>query len=500
MNELIVMASKKGPPPVVYVIMIIALAFGGYRLLTSSNNSSEPNTASNSSENSQADNQTTSESNQMENNNASGDDFSLNNRLSLGEDVLINVGSDNPAFMEHKRQGTQAFASGNYSEAVQQFEAALQEKRNSPETLIYLNNARIGEQDAYQVAVTVPIASETVFFALEMLRGYAQAQQEINQAGGVNGKPIKLLIADEDDDPKMAAQVAQALGKKEEVLAVTGHWSSTTTLAAAPIYDENELVLVNPVSTNTKISGASNYVFRTIPSNFVVGATMANYALNRLQVQELAIFYDSNSSYSLSLRRELKTSLSTRGGSVVAEFDLSEEGFLAQQQLEAAKNQGADAIALVPSPRSIDRALQVVNVNNQELPLIGDIGNLYSVKTLQVGGEDAVGMAIPIPWHIQKPGSQEFVQESRQLWGGDVNWATVMAYDAMNAIAQAIEKNPTRGGIQNALSSSGFSAPGVVQPVKFLPSGDRDGRLMMVEVQPASPSRSGTGYDFVPIN
>ncbi|MDR9405408.1 MAG: receptor ligand binding family protein, partial [Halothece sp. Uz-M2-17] len=119
---------------------------------------------------------------------------------------------------------------------------------------------------------------------------------------------------------------------------------------------------------------------------------------------------------------------------------------------------------------------------------------------LQVGGEDAVGMAIPIPWHIQKPGSQAFVEKSRQLWGADVNWATVMAYDAMNAIAQAIEQNPSREGIQNALSSSGFSAQGVVQPVKFLPSGDRDGRLMMVEVQPANPSRSGTGYDFVPIN
>jgi branched-chain amino acid transport system substrate-binding protein len=72
----------------------------------------------------------------------------------------------------------------------------------------------------------------------------------------------------------------------------------------------------------------------------------------------------------------------------------------------------------------------------------------------------------------------------------------------MNAIAQALEQAQasTREGIQSALSSSDFSAPGVVQPVKFLPSGDRDGRLIMVEVQPANPSRSGTGYDFVPVN
>lgn len=185
---------------------------------------------------------------------------------------------------------------------------------------------------------------------------------------------------------------------------------------------------------------------------------------------------------------------------MVTEFDLSGSGFLPQERLNDAKQQGAEALVLIPSPKTVDRALQVVDVNNRELPLIGDIGNLYGVKTLQVGGEDAVGMAIPIPWHIQKSGNQEFVQTSRQLWGGDVNWATVMAYDAMSAIAQALEQNPTRKGVQQALSSGGFSAPGVVQPVQFLPSGDRDGRLMMVEVQRANPSRSGTGYDFVPIS
>lgn len=491
------MTSKKGPPPVVYIIILIVVGFGGYQLLTLFNTSPQPVTDSSD---------TTVEPNEPTPLNGTTDETSAadssqsNNRLSTGGAILINAGSGNTAFLQHKQQGVQAYASGNYTQAVQQFEAALQEKRNSPETLIYLNNARIGEQNAFKVAVTVPVGNDTVLFALEMLRGYAQAQQEINAAGGINGKPLQLVIADDDDNPKVATQVAQELANQNDILAVSGHWSSTTTLATAPIYDKNELVLVNPVSTSTQISGASEYVFRTIPSNFIVGATMANYALNDLQAQQLAIFYDSNSGYSLSLRRELKTSLSTRGGSAVAEFDLSSEGFLAQQRLNDVKQQGAQGIVLIPSPKTIDRALQVVNVNDGNFPLLGDIGNLYGVKTLQVGGEDAVGMAIPIPWHIQKPGSQSFVQNSRQLWGGDVNWATVMAYDAMNAIAQALEQNPTRKGVQNALSSNDFSAPGVVQPIKFLPSGDRDGRLIMVEVQPANKSRSGTGYDFVPVN
>ena len=495
------MASKKGPPPVVYVVAIIILGFLGYRGFTAFNNSSDTTSVTSDSGSQQQSNQQ-SQTTTTENGNETNISGSsqLSNRFSSGEEILVNVSSENQTFSQRKRQGTQAMAAGNYSEAVRHFEAALEAKQNSPETLIYLNNARIAQEKAFTVAVTVPLGSDTVFFALEMLRGYAQAQNEINQNGGINGTPLKLVIADDGDNPRVATQVAEELGNRKDVLAVSGHWSSSITLAVAPIYDENELVLVNPVSTSTQVSGASDYVFRTIPSNFVVGATMADYALNQLQAQQVAVFYDSNSGYSMSLRRELKTSLSTRGGSVVAEFDLSEGGFLAQQRLQNAKERGAEAIVLIPSTESIDRALQVVNVNNRELPLIGDIGNLYGVKTLQVGGEDAVGMAIPIPWHIQKPGSEQFVRRSRQLWGGDVNWATVMAYDAMNAIIAALQQTPTRGGIQNTLASNGFSAPGVMESVKFLPSGDRNGDLMMVEVQPANPSRSGTGYDFVPVN
>ena len=466
------MKLKKKLPPIVYVIALIILGFGGYRVFTTWLGQSPLPPESGISED-------------------------LSSRLSAGEEILIQTSGDSEAFLQLKQKGAKAIAEGNYAQAIQHLEEALAIKRNAPETLIYLNNARIGKQKAFEVAVTVPVERNTIFFALEMLRGYAQAQQEINQAGGIKGTPLKLIIADEDDNPDVAKQVVQEIANQEDILAVTGHWSSSTTLGVAPTYDQNQLVLMNPVSSSTKISGISEYVFRTIPSNFIVGATMATYALNQLNSEKIAIFYDSSSNYSLSLREELKTAMFTRGGSVVAEFDFNVEGFLAREKLEQARESQAEAIVLIPSP-DIDQALQVVTVNDGELPIIGDLGNLYSIKTLEVGGQDAVGMALPIPWHIQKPGSKEFVRKSRQLWGADVNWATVMAYDALNAIAQALSQNPTREGIQEALSNSDFSASGVMQPIQFLPSGDRDGKLIMVQVQRRNPSRSGTGYDFVP--
>ncbi|MFP4134490.1 MAG: ABC transporter substrate-binding protein [Halothece sp.] len=497
------MSKKKGPPPIVYIVIVLVLGFGGYqlyRMLSNGNGTTTDNGNDNgTTETQNGGNSGNGGTGGIDGNGDINANLSLSHRFSRGEKILVSSSSDPQTFVEEKEQGVEAIGTGNYSQAVNHFQAALAEKQNSPETLIYLNNARIGSQEAYDIAVPVPIDTETVFFSLEMLRGYAQAQQEINEAGGINGTPIRLTLVNDSDSPRVATEIAEELGSRDNILAVTGHWSSSATLAAAPIYDQNELVLVNPVSTSTEISGVSDYVFRTIPSNFVVGATMSDYALNNLGVQNITIFYDSDSGYSLSLRRELKSALSTRGGRVTGEYDLSEAGFRPRELLQAVKRENGEVIVLIPSPETVNRALQIVNVNEQELPLIGDIGNLYGVKTLEVGQEDAVGMAIPIPWHIQKPQNEEFVETSRELWGGDVNWATVMSYDSMNAIAQALEQNPTREGIKEALSDSDFSAEGVVEPVEFLPSGDRDGRLIMVEVQPANPSRSGTGYDFVPI-
>jgi branched-chain amino acid transport system substrate-binding protein len=72
-----------------------------------------------------------------------------------------------------------------------------------------------------------------------------------------------------------------------------------------------------------------------------------------------------------------------------------------------------------------------------------------------------------------------------------------MAYDAVVTLAAGIEQNPTRDGVATALSEGGFQTEGATSAVRFLPTGDRNQPFQLVEVVPGS--RSGTGYDFVPV-
>jgi predicted Ser/Thr protein kinase len=101
----------------------------------------------------------------------------LNDRMSTGEKLLSDWQA-NPK----KQEGVEQLAAKNYPKAVEALEAARRSDRSDPETLIYLNNARIGTEKSYTIAAAVPLG-DTFGSALEILRGVAKAQDDVNQAG-----------------------------------------------------------------------------------------------------------------------------------------------------------------------------------------------------------------------------------------------------------------------------------------------------------------------------
>ncbi|MDB9316734.1 ABC transporter substrate-binding protein [Nodularia spumigena] len=430
--------------------------------------------------------------NQSGNNLPTTDNQSISERISFGEKILI-TSEVSPA----KKEGVQALADQNYAQAIASLEKSLKQQRNDPQALIYLNNARIGSAKSYTIVASVPLGTDPNS-ALEILRGIAQAQNALNTSGGINGVPLKVGIANDDDNPQISQQIAANLVKNPDVLGVVGPNASDTTLAAGDIYNTGKLVAISPTSTSVKITNFSPYVFRTVPSDFMAARSLANYMVKNLQKTQAAVFFNSQSNYSQSLKTEFVSSVSLEGGQVLSEFDLSQANFSAAKSLQQATEQGAEVLMFATNSETLDKALQVVQINKKQLNLLGG-DDVYNIKTLEVGGEQASGMVLAIPWHIEGESKSEFPQKSRQLWGGDVSWRTAMAYDATVALIAALEKNPTRSGVQQALSSSDFSTTGASGAIRFLPSGDRRTPVQLVTIIRKTDSRSGTGYDFEPI-
>ncbi|MEM9220269.1 MAG: ABC transporter substrate-binding protein [Cyanobacteria bacterium P01_F01_bin.150] len=416
--------------------------------------------------------------------------------VSRGESILI-ASNQSP----QKSAGVEAIAQQNYPVAIQQFEQSLAANRNDPEALIYLNNSQIGGQAAYTIAVVVPSPAVTNI-AEELLRGAAQSQRDINQAGGINGVPLKVTIASDNDDPSQAKAVAQWLTEDPSILGVIGHFSSGISLAAIDIYQAKQMVMMSPTSTSVDLSNAGDYAFRTVQSDAVAANSLAQYMLEQAQLKQVAVFYNSESNYSKSLKGEFSNAILTKGGRVVSEFDVKALGFNASQAVNEARERGAEAIMLATTADTQGQALDVIAANGRQLQLLGG-DELYTAEVLKIAQANAVGMVVAVAWHRDGTPNAIFPKAAQSLWGGPVSWRTAMAYDASQAFINAIEKTGltpdviTPAAVQQALIDSSFSATGAADTVSFLFSGDRSLPPQLVVVRPGV--ASGSGYDYAPL-
>lgn len=413
-------------------------------------------------------------------------------RLSLGDKILVAADTT-----PEKQAGIEAFAKGDYTQAIAQFQSSLQVRRNDPETLIYLNNAQAVSNNPIKIAVIVPIGGN-LNVAKEILRGVAQAQNSINRSGGIQGRWLQVEIVNDDNDPEVAKEVASQLVRDKNVLAVVGHNSSDATLAAAPQYQQGGLVMVSPTSDAKSISEVGGYIFRTIPSIRFQSDTLSRYTVRTAKKSNLSICIDSEAQYSQSLKEEFTSAVFADGGRVVQlDCDFSAAGFNPNGIVSQAIANGAEGLLLVPSVNRINSAIDLAKANQRRLLLLGS-STLYTFQTLAQGQESVNGMVLAVPWHPDAFQGNAFPEQAKQLWGGEVNWRTALSYDATEAIITGLKQGEIgRQGLQQTLASSRFSAQGATGEIQFLPSGDRNGAAILVKIEPGQ--KSGTGFDFVAI-
>jgi ABC-type branched-subunit amino acid transport system substrate-binding protein/tRNA A-37 threonylcarbamoyl transferase component Bud32 len=400
-----------------------------------------------------------------------------------------------------KQAGVRAIVAKDFKTAANKLQAALKVDRNDPESLIYLNNARLSSVQSLKIAAVVPIG-DNPSAAAEILRGIAQAQDEAIQAG----VHLKVVIADDGNDENRAKAIAQSLIKDINILAVVGHGSSKTSIAVAPIYSESQMVAIAPTSTSIELATVPrrtdgvNYFFRTIPSDQFTGTALARYMLNSMKKSTAAVFYNSKSSYSKSLQTAFSTTLVLEGGKVVKQVDLSEPN--ATAHLDGIE---ADVLVLLPDSDTINSALEIARNNQKRLPMIGGDA-LYNTDLLKQSGADLNGTVISVPWHFADSKNKNFVELSKNLWGIDANWRTAMSYDAVQVLrlGRSIGKIAPNSGLAGrvmlakTLAGSDFKVSGATGEIRFLSSGDRNSNIVFLQFVPDS--RSGAGYNFAPVN
>ncbi|MBD1856718.1 MULTISPECIES: ABC transporter substrate-binding protein [Leptolyngbya] len=404
-----------------------------------------------------------------------------------------------------KQKGINAFKNGDFKKAKELFAASLAtgEGRNDPETLIYKNNAIANlTNNRLRIAVSVPISGDARNIGAEILRGVAQVQDQINGDGkgqGINGAMLEIVVADDQNNPEIAKQVARRfVNDDSQVLAVIGHNASDASLAAAEIY-KNKLVMITPTSWTERLSvkGNQNFIFRVVPTSRIMADRLADYAI-QAGTPNVTVCFDSRSPDNAAFKEEFAAALESKGGRDIKPTlvcDFASQNLNPEVAIEQIRSSGATAIVLAPHVNNISEAIKLAKANRGpfKLKLLGS-ATLYTMQTLQEGGNDVNGLVLPAPWHPKA--YPDFAKTAQELWGGPVGWRTAAGYDAAQVIRAGLGQGDKRAKLQQVLRNSKFEVTGAGEKVRFNPqTGERQlPSIRLVEVKPGA--QSGTGFDF----
>ncbi|MEW6492770.1 MAG: ABC transporter substrate-binding protein [Cyanobacteriota bacterium] len=381
------------------------------------------------------------------------------------------------------------------------FARAVEAAPNDPEPQIYLNNIKARQQGSpFKLAVAVPVDYQEDA-AREILRGVADAQTQFNDVGGKDGRLLEIVIANDASKPAVARKIAQQLVANPEVLGVIGHTSSEVSSAALSEYGKAELAMVSPTSTSTSLK--NSVFFRTVPSDKVAGEKLAKYAKNTLRLEKVMIFYDSQDSYSRSLKQAFETKLTKLGGKVVSLVDMTNPKLDAKGQIKQSMDHNqVQAAVLLPSLQTASVAISIARANaelpqNKRLQLLGGDG-LYLPETLIQGGSAVEGLTIAVTWSDE---TSSYARVAEKRWKGRVNWRTATSYDAAQALINALSSNATRKTVLENLRSLELSCHETSgEKLRFWATGDPDRESRLVRVDKNAPAPSGSRLGFKEID
>jgi branched-chain amino acid transport system substrate-binding protein len=287
----------------------------------------------------------------------------------------------------------------------------------------------------------------TATFGQSTHNGVTMAFDEINAAGGVLGKKLKVLVEDDQSKPEEAATAVQKLIGQNRVVAVLGEVASSRTLAAAPIAQANKVPLISPSSTNPKVTEVGDYIFRVCFIDPFQGAVMAKFAANTLKLKKVAILYDVRSDYSVGLRSFFSETFKGLGGEVIGEqvFSEGDSDFRAQlTQLKSLKPEAIYVPGYYTEVGTISRQARELGIT---VPLMGGDG-WDSPKLTEIGGKAIEGSYLSNHYSVDDPSPaiQKFVGDYKARFGATPDALAALGYDAAKVLADAFKRAGTTEG------------------------------------------------------
>ena len=299
-----------------------------------------------------------------------------------------------------------------------------------------------------KIGMVYELTGNTASYGTSAANGAKLAFKEINANGGVLGKQIKIVSADNKGEPSESANAMSKVISQDKVVAVTGFTVSSCGIAASAVAEASKIPFVAAATVNPKVTfdertgKVKDYTFRACFIDSFQGTVGANFALNGLKAGKTAIMTDSSSDYSKGLTEIFRSTYVKAGGKVVAE-----ESYLQKDQdykpiLTKIKAQNPDLLYIPGYYEDVGKIIKQARELGMTIPVLG-ADAWDSPVLVEMGGAQPLNNTYFTNFYSiedRNPVSNAFVEAYKKEYGQTPDSMAAMGYDAAKLLVDAIKR------------------------------------------------------------
>ncbi|MBQ1335759.1 MAG: ABC transporter substrate-binding protein [Selenomonadaceae bacterium] len=300
------------------------------------------------------------------------------------------------------------------------------------------------KSDEIKIGANFEMTGNVANYGNATLEGLKLAIKEANDAGGVNGKKIKLVEVDNKSEASESVNAATKLISDDKVKLIVGPAVTANVIAESQVATDNKVPILAPDATSPAVTvengKVKDFVFRSCFIDPQQGDVMAKFAIENLKAKTAVIYIDNSSDYSKSLGQVFKEKFEAAGGKVVME-----EAFLQKDQdfkaaLTKIKTANADVIFIPAYYEEVGKIVKQARELGITQPLLGTDG-WDDFKVADIAGADALNNTFFSTHYSDKDESvKAFIDAYTKEYNHAPNVFAALGYDAGKLLVDAIKR------------------------------------------------------------
>ena len=294
--------------------------------------------------------------------------------------------------------------------------------------------------DPIYLGVSGPLTGPNAQYGAQWKQGFDLALDEINGAGGINGRPLAYIFEDTQSDPRQSVAVAQKFVNDPRIVAELGDFSSPASMAASPIYQKAKLVQFGFTNSHPDFTKGGDYMWSNSVSQADEQPLSAAYAVKRLGLKRIAVLH-LNTDWGRTSKDIFVKAAKDMGAEVVAV-----EGYMADEKdfrstLVRVRDAKPDGLMLVSYYSDAALIARQVKQSGLNLPMVA-ASSVYSPKFVELGGDAVEGVYTASRYFPEDPRPQvrNFITKFKAKYDKEPDAFNAYAYDTMILMAQVMRE------------------------------------------------------------